>query len=193
MNPGRGRGLARPARPARGIATLALAIGILAWLVLLRPTALGGSTTYVIVAGDSMLPVYQPGDLIVAQPAGISGPGSVIVYRIPAGEQGAGRLIIHRIVADDSGTGYRTRGDHNSYTDPWRPTSADIVGRPVMTLPGVGNAIAFVRQPIVSAMLASLLAVAWLLHRRRAQPVEVDAGTVGVHSREPSDVGYNPA
>jgi signal peptidase len=189
----RGRRFARLARPARGIATAAFAVGFLAWVVLLRPTALGGSTTYVIVAGDSMLPTYRSGDLIVAQPAGLSGPGSVVVYRIPAGDPGAGRLIVHRIVADDAGTGFTTRGDHNVYTDPWHPTPADIVGAPVMTLPGVGNAIGFVRQPIVAAMVASVLTIAWLFHRRRAQPKGVDPASVGAHSREPSDVGYNPA
>jgi hypothetical protein len=98
-----------------------------------------------------------------------------------------------RIVAEDAGTGFTTRGDHNSYTDPWHPTPADIVGAPVMTLSGVGNAIGFVRQPIVAAMVASLLTIAWLFHRRRAQPKGVDPASVGAHSREPSDVGYNPA
>lgn len=193
MNPERGRRLAGLARPARGIATVVFAVGFLAWVVLLRPTALGGSTTYVIVAGDSMLPTYQSGDLVVAQPAGMSGPGSVVVYRIPAGDPGAGRLIVHRIVGDDAGTGFTTRGDHNSYTDPWHPTLADIVGAPVITLPGVGNAIGLVRQPIVAAIVASLLTIAWLFQGRRSQIKGVDPGSVSAHSREPSDVGYNPA
>ena len=192
MTRGRGRRLAALARQVRGIATAALAVGFLAWVVLLRPTALGGSTTYVIVAGDSMLPAYRPGDLIVAQPAAPA-VGTVAVYRIPAGEPGEGRLIIHRIVADDAGTGYTTRGDHNTYTDPWRPTPADIVGAPVVTLPGVGNAIGFLRAPMVAGMLAAVLTVAWLFWLRRSRPAVLDPIDHRRDSRDPVDVGYTPA
>lgn len=192
MTAGHERRLVRLARLARGIASLTLAIGIVVWVVLLRPTALGGSTTYVVVAGDSMLPNYRPGDLIVAQPTAASAVGSVVVYRIPAGEPGAGRLIIHRIVAYDTATGYTTRGDHNSYIDPWHPTPADVVGAPAMVLPGVGTAIGFARQPIVAGMLAALLTIAWLFSRRRVPPAEVDPIRDRRDSRDPSDVGYNP-
>jgi signal peptidase len=188
---------ARLAQAARACASVIVAVAILAWVVLLRPTALGGSTTYVIVGGDSMLPTYRSGDLIVAQPAGPaaegSAVGSVVVFRIPAGEPGAGRLVIHRIVGYDAATGYSTRGDHNSYTDPWHPRAADVVGTPAAVLPGVGNAISFVRQPIVAALLFALLTMAWLFLRRRSQSTPVDPVAERGALRDPSDVRYNPA
>lgn len=168
--------LVRLARLARGILTSLLALGFLAWVVFLRPTALGGSTTYVVVAGDSMLPVYRPGDLILAQPAGAPAVGTVAVYRIPAGEHGAGRLIIHRIVAADTGTGYTTRGDHNSYTDPWHPRPSDVVGAPAFVLPGVGTAVGVARTPIVAGLLAGFATMAWLwLGRRRTKVDDGDS------------------
>jgi signal peptidase len=191
------RGLARLARFARACATVMVAGAILAWVLLLRPTALGGSTTYVVVGGDSMLPTYRSGDLIVAQPAGSvaegSAVGSVVVFRIPAGEPGAGRLVIHRIVGYDAATGYSTRGDHNSYTDPWHPRPGDVVGTPAAVLPGVGNAVSFVRQPIVAALLFALLTMAWLFLRRRSQPAPLDPVDKRGALRDPSDVRYNPA
>jgi signal peptidase len=197
MTTGHDRRFARLARLFRACATATLAIAILAWVVLLRPTALGGSTTYVVVAGDSMLPTYQSGDLIVAQPAGPStaesAVGSVVVFRISDGEPGAGRLVIHRIIGYDAATGYSTRGDHNAYTDPWHPRPADVVGTPAALLPGAGNAIGFVRQPIVAALLFALLTMAWLFLRRRSQPTPADPAFEPGAIRDPSDVGYNPA
>jgi len=163
-------------RLARIAATSAFGIAVLAWVVLLRPTVLGGSATYVIVSGDSMLPTYRSGDLIVALPAADYGVGSVVVYRIPADEPGAGRLVIHRILADDSATGFTTKGDHNAYIDPWHPTRADVVGTPAHVLPGVGLAIGFLRAPIVAASIASVIAMAWLVSAARRMPPAVEAG-----------------
>jgi signal peptidase I len=187
----------RLARLARACATVIVAIAVVAWVGLLRPTALGGSTTYVVVAGDSMLPTYEAGDLIVAQPidpsAEESAVGSVVVFRIPAGEPGAGRLVIHRIVGYDAATGYSTRGDHNPYTDPWHPRPADVVGTPAAVLPGAGNAVGFVRQPIVAALLFALLTMAWLFLHRRSQPAPVGPVLERGAVKESSDVGYNPA
>ena len=180
----------RAARLARRVATLAFAAGAVAWLVLLRPTALGGSTTYVVVSGDSMLPAYQAGDLVVAKPADGYATGSVVVYRIPAGEPGAGRLVIHRIIAADSGTGYTTRGDHNSYTDIWRPTQADIVGTPAAVLPGFGTAVGFARTPLFAGLFAGLATFIWLWpHRRRVTVRDEDAipaGDIAMHRPNPA-------
>ena len=157
---------------------MALAAGFIAWFVLLRPTALGGSTTYVIIGGDSMLPAYQPGDLVVARPAGDYAAGSVVVFRIPADEPGAGRLVIHRIVAADAG-GFTTRGDHNGYTDPWHPTQADIVGTPAAVLPGFGQAVGFARTPIFAALFAALATLIWLWPHRRRTVSDADPVTGG--------------
>jgi signal peptidase len=189
--------LVRSARLARGTATLALALGIVAWLALLRPTALGGSSTYVIVSGDSMLPLYQSGDLIIAQPDTASGPyaavGSVVVFRIRPGEPGAGRLIVHRIVAFDPAIGYSTKGDHNPYLDPWHPRPEDVVGTPVAALPGVGTAIGLARQPIVAGSLFALLTMAWLFSRRPTQSRSRNRSNGAPDAGARSDVGYDAA
>lgn len=144
------------------IATTALLIAAGAWLVLLRPIALGGTTSYVFVGGSSMLPTYAVGDLLVTQPAATYPTHAVIVYRIPAGTPGAGRLVVHRIVGGDAATGFDTQGDHNGYLDTWHPTAADIVGAPIAVLPGAGLVIGFLRQPVVAASFATLLAVSVL-------------------------------
>jgi signal peptidase len=140
----------------------AIVLGLSIWLLLFRPAQLAGSTSYVFIGGESMLPGYQVGDLIVAQPAAHYGPGDVIVYRIPEGDPGAGRLVIHRITGGDETTGFTTRGDHNGYTDRWHPRRADILGSPMALLPGAGKVVQVLRQPLVAASIATLVVMSLL-------------------------------
>lgn len=144
-------------------AALALALAA-AWLVLLRPQNLGGPAAYVIVAGDSMLPNLRTGDLVLAVRQPTYAVGEVIVYAIPAGKPGAGSQVIHRVVGGDSAAGFITQGDNRDTVDPWRPTSDEIVGRPALSIPAVGRALAFVRSPLGLGALAGFGAFVFILH-----------------------------
>jgi signal peptidase len=148
------------------LATVALIAAVAAWLVLLRPTALGGTTGYVLVAGPSMLPTYHVGDLVLTSPAALYDIGTIVVYRIPAGEPGAGRLVVHRLVGGSAETGFTTQGDHNGYTDVWHPRPTDIVGSPVAVIPRAGVAIQILRQPVVAATIAAVVVMLLLWPRR---------------------------
>ena len=128
----------QPARPRRRSVVWArwatrgvLAMVALAWLVFLRPQALGGPAIYMIVRGDSMQPTYDFGDLllITAQPA--YAVGDPVAYHVPAGELGAGMLVVHRIAGVAPEGGYMMRGDNNPADDPWRPGSELIAGKVV--------------------------------------------------------------
>lgn len=81
--------------------------------------------------------------------------GDVVAFPV---QQGA--VVIHRIVGGDSSQGYVMQGDNKELPDDWRPTSATVMGRLWVHLPGVGHAIAPLRQP---TGLAALLAVLGLL------------------------------
>ncbi len=132
---------------------------VLLWAVFLRTTWLGGPATYVIVRGDSMLPTYQNGDLLVLERNDIYAVGDAVAYRVPDGEVGAGLLVAHRIVglADDGA--FIMRGDNNPAPDPWTPTAVSVAGRVAVGLPAVGNVIAFLAQPLMAASLACGLTV----------------------------------
>jgi signal peptidase len=148
----------------RSVVRAALALGLAAsWLVLLRPQNLGGPAAYVIVAGDSMLPDLRTGDLVVAARQPAYGIGDVIVYAIPDGEPGAGSQVIHRIVGGDSAAGFITQGDNRDTVDPWRPTPGEIVGRPALSIPALGRALAFVRSPLGLGALAGFGAFVFIL------------------------------
>jgi signal peptidase I len=134
--------------------TIAVAV---VWFVALRPVALGGPASYIVVHGYSMNGALAPGDLVVTTAQGSYSVGDAIVYRVASGA-GRGLLVVHRIVRADA-AGYTMQGDANSYADPWRPRSSDVVGRLVVTLPGFGRFLAALANPFVLAALWGLAAL----------------------------------
>lgn len=153
----------------RRIASLAITVAFVAvWFVGLRPSALGGWVSYVVIRGDSMLPTYQTGDLVVLTPQPVYRPGDAIGYRVPAGQLGAGLLVVHRIV-DVAGDRFVVRGDNNPAPDPWQPTAPDIAGSVLVAVPGVGRALAWLRQPAVIAAAAAAIIV-WIMALRPGSP-----------------------
>ncbi len=158
----------------------AVALGLAAaWLALLRPQNLGGPAAYVIVAGDSMLPGLRTGDLVLAVRQPAYAVGDVIVYAIPAGKPGAGSQVVHRIVGGDAVAGFITQGDNRDTADPWRPTPDEIVGRPALSVPAAGRALAFVRSPLGLGALAGFGAFVFiLLSGTSRKPAAPEGGVV---------------
>jgi signal peptidase I len=158
-------------RPTPG--TFAVVCIALAWLLWLRPVALGGTTTWVVIRGDSMEPTFHTGDLVIVDRSSDYAVGEVVAYRVPEGDVGGGSIVIHRLVGGDQ-RGFDVRGDNNGGLDPWRPTVSDIVGRAWLWLPGVGHLVTWIHQPLVAAGLAAAVVVALILGRapaRGAAPV----------------------
>jgi signal peptidase I len=161
-----GRDRARPGRRALKAIALAAALALVAgWVVLLRPTALGGPATYVIVSGMSMRPSLQPGDLVVAFERDAYAVGDVVVFAVPTAEAGGGTHIVHRIVDGSPRTGFLVKGDNRESADHWRPTAEEIKGQMQLSVPHVGTVLAFLRGPVGTALIAgviSFLLVLWV-------------------------------
>ncbi len=155
--------LRRPLRPALGGAASAaglVAVATLfgAWFILLRPVALGGPASYVVVSGVSMEPRLHSGDLVIVQTRAEYRVGDVVAYRIPAGQPSAGAIVIHRIIGRDGAAGFVTQGDNKNLQDPWQPTASEIVGRSWLEVPGSGRLLLTARTPIVLATVLGALA-----------------------------------
>lgn len=135
-------------RAIRLISRLTVVAIVAVWFALFRPAALGGPAAYVVVAGESMLPGLQSGDLVIAQQRPTYGIGDVVVYRVPAGEPGAGASVIHRVVGGSLQDGLVTRGDNTGAPDIWHPGPADVLGAAWFSVPGLGRVVAFVRSPL---------------------------------------------
>ena len=135
-----------------------LAVLFVGWFVALRPTALGGPASYVLVGGESMEPTIHPGSLVVAFRADDYRTGDVVVYRVPAGDPAEGRLVIHRIAGGSSVSGFIVQGDNAPFSDVWHPTGADVAGTARFVLPGLADLIVLIRSPFVFAAVAAAIA-----------------------------------
>ena len=141
----------------------------LAGAVTLRPTSLGGPATYVVVRGDSMLPDFHSGDLVILQARSAYGPGDVVGYRVPDGEIGEGHVVVHRIVDGDGAAGYIVEGDNNPAPDPWQPRTGDVTGTVWLLAPGLGRLIVIAHQPAIAGALAVTLLVMWFVARETSR------------------------
>ncbi len=123
------------------------------WLVVafnfyfLWPSTLGGSSTFVIVAGHSMEPTYASGDIVVAR-KGVPEVGDIVVY-IPDGYPHS--RVVHQIVGGDGVTGWDMKGSNNSWLDPWTPTNADVVGIVHTRIPNAGFVTSILLSPLLWA------------------------------------------
>jgi signal peptidase I len=125
-------------------ALLALAV-LIGWFAWLRPTALGGPATFVMVSGDSMEPTYSNGDLVILHRSRNYETGDIVAYPMKTYFD-TGRLVIHRVVGSE-GERFITQGDNRETADPWRPTADDIRGTAWVSVPKLGIYAAWLRQP----------------------------------------------
>jgi signal peptidase len=110
-----------------------------------------------------MLPTLKTGDLVVLQAADSYQQDDVVAFHIPAGEPGGGSLVIHRIIGGSEADGFVMRGDNKDRVDDWRPMPDAIVGHLWVHLPGVGAAVAWMRQPAVFAPIMAGFVVFFIL------------------------------
>jgi signal peptidase len=174
---------------------LELALGlalVMAWALTLRPASLGGPATYVVVRGDSMLPGFHSGDLVILQTANGYAAEDVVGYRVPDGEVGEGRVVVHRIVGGDGGQGFTMEGDNNPAPDPWLPRTGDIAGREWLLLPGLGRVITLAHQPAVAGALAVSILVMAALARRPSRRLAGDGGEPALGTASLTGRGVHP-
>jgi len=97
------------------------------WFLILSP--------YDITAGigESMGPTLKSGDLlIIKSPEETIKPGTIIVYNV--GDE----KVIHRVV-EVNGETLKTKGDGNSWIDPWQVSISDVKGVYLFRIPYLGS------------------------------------------------------
>ncbi|MCX6520755.1 MAG: signal peptidase I [Actinobacteria bacterium] len=107
-------------------------VGFVAW-----PSQWGGDTTYVIVKGNSMLPNFHTGDIVIARSVDELEIGDVVVYAVPDGA-GKGKLIMHRFVDVRLDGTLVIQGDNRDQPDQFDITTDDVAGVARVHLPKVG-------------------------------------------------------
>ncbi|WP_159449284.1 signal peptidase I [Demequina sp. NBRC 110051] len=147
--------LRRGARAAGNVAAWIL-LAVVAWFA--WPITLHGGTSYVLVSGESMLPTYEPRDLVIAR-TGEPQVGDVIVY---APEELGGAQIVHRIVGGSANDGWVLQGDNNDFIDPFEPKGDEVRGVVKVHLPVVGHLTVVLLNPVTWFFIL-LLALAVLI------------------------------
>ncbi|GAA4695669.1 cellulose binding domain-containing protein [Nocardioides conyzicola] len=141
--------------------------GTLLVLVLAIPTPWGPPHLGVtVVSGQSMLPTYDPQELVVTWRADDYPVGTPIVYGIPAGQAGAGLNVVHRVVDTGPDGTHITQGDNNDHVDPWHPRNSDIRGKVVVHVPQGGRMLRILGSPLILAVLAGIMTAAAVLKRK---------------------------
>lgn len=146
----------RPAHLLRSsltvLTTTLFALALAAFLALAIGPRIFGYHTLTMLTG-SMSPLINPGDVVVTKPVPASEikVGDIITYHIPVEDQ---RVETHRVIelntGQDGSIVVQTKGDANSGKDPWLATiSSPTVDRHVATIPHVGQALRFLRQPVI--------------------------------------------
>ena len=156
-------------------------VTLLALWRLLAPLPVGGTVSYVITHGISMLPEYEAGDLVLVRKADRYAVGDVIAYR----SANLNQPVLHRIV-EAGDEGYVTKGDNNSWLDSDHPTDADVMGRKWAHLPGVGNWLAKARSPVGASLLLGLVALSLFVgndKKKKRQPTGSGPPMGGVTAR----------
>jgi signal peptidase len=121
--------------------------------------ALSTDMPVVAVESDSMVPVFNKGDILIlhGSPASELGIGDIIVYSVP----GRSVPIVHRIVKLNPDGSFQTKGDANSgqldfeyYVDP-----ESIHGRVAVIVPYLGWIKIGVMELLIPNLLYVLLAI----------------------------------
>jgi signal peptidase I len=136
-------------------AAFLLVVAIVWWYF--APTAIGGSTRYVVTSGVSMEPRFHTGDLAIVRPAGQYKVGEIVAYWSTL----LHTVVLHRIHAIHGHT-YLFKGDNNDFIDPTRPTRADLLGKLWLHIPGGGKWLNALHSPVIAAVVCGLLATGLL-------------------------------
>jgi signal peptidase I len=165
-------------RHARKLVSVSLGLIVLGCLwFFLAPTALGGSTSYVVTDGVSMEPHFHTGDLVMVRSQSTYHVGEIVAYHSKMFHT----VVLHRIIGRD-GSRYVFKGDNNNFTDFEHPAASQLMGALWLHLPGAGGTLHSLRSP---ALIAILVAVGTLLltgatftrrrrRRRRQRRAEAD-------------------
>ncbi|MFN8052039.1 MAG: signal peptidase I [Acidimicrobiales bacterium] len=155
----RARRLAADRRRSRRRSVLGwLLVGVLAFVF--WPQQLGGDTAIVVVHGTSMTPTYHTGDVLLVRSVDSVAVGDIAVYRVPSGI-GKGQHVVHRVIDVASDGRLQFQGDAKDRPDDFRPTMADVVGRPVVDLGPLPLRLVGA-LPLIAAVVIALT-VGWMI------------------------------
>jgi len=123
---------------------------------------LGTEFPVVVVRGESMIPTYYDGDLLIVRGVPditIIELQDVIVFHSPYSWE---TLIVHRVVGKrviHEQLVFSTKGDNNMVKDSWQVKEEHIVGMVTQKIPYMGGVVNAIQSPIGIGTLYSLIII----------------------------------
>jgi signal peptidase len=120
-----------------------ICVGIcLGWIFFLGFLILSPGYHVFAQIGGSMTPTLNHGDLVFTKPPEKKiSPGTIVVYRL----EDKNILVSHRVIAVN-GEILRTKGDANSWVDPWQVSISELKGIYFFKIPYLGYITLFLKK-----------------------------------------------
>lgn len=134
---------------------------VTSFLVAISVAGMTNTLSFRVVLTGSMVPAINPGDVIVTMNDKYRAPvmNDVVVY---TGKRFDGTEVApfaHRLIGGDSTSGWIAKGDANPAPDTQRPTSDDIQGVVIATIPAIGRFL----TPQFLMLIAVIGMGAWMI------------------------------
>ncbi|MCS3442185.1 signal peptidase I [Microbacterium phyllosphaerae] len=143
-------------------AVLALAVP-LAWRLI-------SGDYYMTVTGESMVPTYQVGDVLVVQKPtdhDLTQVGNIVVVTFTPGDRDTQYVHrVHEITAD----GVVLKGDGNGTPDPNKVTTAQLEGTPRLALTGPAGTLFQISQQPVTRIIVGVIVVGMIFVSAALRP-----------------------
>ncbi len=150
-----------------------IGIAIIPIIIYLWPAALGGSTEFLLVQGNSMLGTIEPGSFVITKEKSKYEVDDIISYTADRYSAFQGRTLVHRII-EETDRGFILKGDNNPKNDPGRVTPNMINGEVVFFTPFLGYLLIVMRNPLVMGVLAVVMLMAQFKKKKKKGQPELE-------------------
>ncbi len=148
---------------------IVLAAMMIPLVIYLWPVALGGDAEILIVQGPSMLPTIKDGSLVITKTQPNYQIDDIVSFDLK--ESGIHRIVVHRII-EEREDGFVIKGDNNPRKDPGFPTKEQIRGKVIFATPYVGDALEYLRNPVVFVLFTVVTLAYQVIQKRKKQSKE---------------------
>jgi len=139
-------------KPLKTVSYILVGILVVFLLLLIFPVFPGNYKILIIYSG-SMEPAIKMGSLVLVKSADEYKIGEVITFKNPANPK---KLTTHRIIdfkVTNNQLTYITKGDANRAPDEREIFQPEIIGKVLFSIPYLGYALNFIKQPLVLALI----------------------------------------
>ncbi len=169
-----------------------IGIAIIPIIIYLWPAALGGSTEFLLVQGNSMLGTIEPGSFVITKEKSKYEVDDIISYTTDRYSAFQGRTLVHRII-EETDRGFILKGDNNPKNDPGRVTPNMINGEVVFFTPFLGYLLIIMRNPLVMGVLAVVMLIGQFKKKKKKGQPELEVEQKPKKKKQKNYVLFVPA